>query len=144
MLYSFVPPVPGLTKQSARVQLDRHVMFAGSRRRAAAMVVSDLFLFFRFITLMSIISFTDRHRPIMKDEPESLALPAKKRKAYLITDTPAIGHIDIMGSNINPAQPSGKRHKLSSGASSQVRFDGVVLPPGLSAARVMRESMTTM
>jgi hypothetical protein len=45
---------------------------------------------------------------------------------------------------IDTAQPSGKRHKSSSGT-SQVRFDGVMVPPAPPAppARATRKSTRT-
>src|ERR1700683_3810900 len=137
-LYSSVPTVPGLTKLLARVRPDRHVIFAGSRRRAAAMVVSYHPSDLSFTSLMDIVSFTCRRRPTVKEEPKSPVQPPRKRKAYSTTDASSIGRIKILGSDINTAQPSGKHHKSSSGT-SQVRFDGVVVPPG-PPARATRKS----
>ena len=47
----------------------------------------------------------------------------------MTTDATFIGQIEILDYNIDTAQPSGKCHKSSSGT-SQVRFDGVMVPPG--------------
>ena len=124
-----MPTVPGLTKLLARVRPDRHVISAVSRRRAAAIVVSHHPSVLSFTSLIDIVSFTGRHRQTVKEEPKSPAQPPRKRKAYSTTDASSIGRIEILGSDIDTAQPSGKRHKSSSGT-SQVRFNGVVVPPG--------------
>src|SRR6202050_2732893 len=105
-LYSSVPTVPGLTKLLARVRPDRHVIFAGSRRRAAAMVVSYHPSDLSFTSLMDIVSFTGRRRPTIKEEPKSPVQPPRKRKAYSTRDA-SIGRIEILGSDIDTAQPSG-------------------------------------
>src|SRR6202050_4403195 len=139
-LYSSVPTVPGLTKLLAQVRPDRHVIFAGSRRRAAAMVVSYHPSDLSFTSLMDIVSFTGHRRLTIKEEPKSLVQPPRKRKAYLTTDASSIRRIEILGSNIDTAQPSGKRYKSSSGT-SQVRFNGIMVPPGPTTppARPMRK-----
>src|ERR1700691_3184553 len=137
-LHSFVPTVPGLTKLLARVRLDRHVISAGSRRRAAAMVVSHHPSVLSVTSLIDIVSFTGRRRQTIKEEPKSPAQPPRKRKAYSTTDASSIGRIEILGSDVDTAQPSGKRHESSSGT-SQVRFDGVMVPPG-PPARATRKS----
>src|SRR6202050_1101960 len=136
-LYSSVPTVPGLTKLLARVRPDRHVIFAGSRRRAAAMVVSYHPSDLSFTSLMDIVSFTGRRHPTVKEEPKSPVQPPQKHKAYSTTDASSIGHIEILGSDIDTAQPSGKRLKSSSGT-SQVRFDGIMVGPTALPARPMR------
>ena len=79
-------------------------------------------------SLIDIVSFTGRRRQTVKEEPKSPAQPPRKRKAYSTTDASSIGRIEILGSDVDTAQPSGKRHKSSSGT-SQVRFDGIVVPP---------------
>src|SRR6202050_4469094 len=136
--------MPRLTKLLARVRLDRHVIFARSRRRAAAMVVSYHPSVFSFTSLMDIVSFTGHHCPTVKEEPKSPVQPPQKCKAYSTTDASSIGRIEILGSDINTAQPSGKRHKSSSGT-FQVRFDGIMVPPGPPAppARKTRKSTRT-
>jgi hypothetical protein len=52
-----VPTAPGLTKLLVRVRPDKHAISAGSRRRAAAMVVSNYPSVFRITLLMDIVSF---------------------------------------------------------------------------------------
>lgn len=52
-----MPTAPGLMKLLVRVRPDKHVLFAGSRRRAAAMVVSNYPSVFRITLLMDIVSF---------------------------------------------------------------------------------------
>ena len=93
------------------------------------------------MTLISIVSFTGCHRPGIKEEPKSpTQTAAKKRKAYSTTDASAIGSIEsTAGFDLDPPQPAGKRQKLAAGSSSQVRFDGVAVPP----ARVTRRSART-
>ena len=95
-------------------------------------------------SLIDIVSFTGRRRQTVKEEPKSPAQPPRKRKAYSTTDASSIGRIEILGSDIDTAQPSGKRHKSSSGT-SQVRFDGIMVPPGPTAppARPTRKSTRT-
>ena len=95
-------------------------------------------------SLIDIVSFTGRRRQTVKEEPKSPAQPPRKRKAYSTTDASSIGRIEILGSNIDTTQPSGKRHKSSSGT-SQVRFDGIMVPPGPPAppARKTRKSTRT-
>ena len=63
---------------------------------------------------------------------------------YSTTDASSIGRIEILGSDVDTAQPSGKRHKSSSGT-SQVQFDGIVVPPGPTAppSRATRKSTRT-
>ena len=97
-----------------------------------------------FTSLMDIVSFTGRRRPTVKEEPKSPVQPPRKRKAYSTTDASSIGRIEILGSDIDTAQPSGKRLKSSSGT-SQVRFDGIMVPPGPTAppARPTRKSTRT-
>ena len=93
---------------------------------------------------MDIVSFTGRRCPTVKEEPKSPVQPPRKCKAYLTTDASSIGRIEILGSDIDTAQPSGKHHKSSSGT-SQVRFDGIVVPPGPTAppGRATRKSTRT-
>ena len=95
-------------------------------------------------SLIDIVSFTGRRRQTVKEEPKSPAQPPRKRKAYSTTDASSIGRIEILGSDVDTAQPSGKRHKSSSGT-SQVRFDGIVVPPGPTAppGRATRKSTCT-
>ena len=95
-------------------------------------------------SLIDIVSFTGRRRQTVKEEPKSPAQPPRKRKAYSTTDASSIGRIEILGSDVDTAQPSGKRHKSSSGT-SQVRFDGIMVPPGPPAppARKTRKSTRT-
>src|ERR1700683_5074159 len=100
-LYSSVPTVPRLTKLLARVRPDRHVIFAGSRRRAAAMVVSYHPSDWSFTSLMDIVPFTGHCRPTVKEEPKSPVQPPQKRKAYSTTDASCIRHIEILGSDID-------------------------------------------
>lgn len=109
------------------------------------MVVSYSLLALSFITLMSIVSFTGHHRLTVKEKPKSPAQPPRKWKACSTADASTIRCIKIMGSNIDPAQPSGKQHKLSSGTSSQVQFDGVMVPgPPTPAAMETRKSTCTI
>src|ERR1700692_142906 len=93
------------------------------------------------MTLISIVLFTGRRRPGIKEEPKSpTQTAAKKRKAYSTTDASAIGSIEsTAGFDLNPPQPARKRQKSAAGSSSQVRFDGVAVPP----ARVTRRSART-
>ena len=97
-----------------------------------------------FTSLMDIVSFTGRCRPTVKEEPKSPVQPPQKRKAYSTTDASSIGRIEILGSDVDTAQPSGERHKSSSGT-SQVRFDGIMVPAGPPAppARKTRKSTRT-
>jgi hypothetical protein len=81
---------------------------------------------------MDIVSFTGHCCPTVKEEPKSPVQPSRKRKAYSTTDASSIGHIKILGSDINTTQPSGKHHKSSSGT-SQVQFDGIMVPSGPTA-----------
>jgi hypothetical protein len=92
--------------------------------------------------LSILMSFTGRRRPVVKEEPKSPAQPTKKRKAYSATDTSTIGRLEIIGSDNDTPQPTGKRHKAFSGASSQVRFDGIVVPPA-PVIRPTRKSTRT-
>ena len=81
----------------------------------------------------------------IKEEPKSLGCAAtRKHKAYSTTDASTIGRIEILGPEIDTAQPSGKRHKASSGT-SQTRFDGIMVPPGPTPppARATRKSTRT-
>ena len=93
------------------------------------------------MTLISIVPFTGRCRPGIKEEPQSPTQPAtKKRKAYSTTDASAIGSIEsTAGFDLDPPQPAGKHQKSASGSSSQVRFDGVAVP----LARATRRSVRT-
>ena len=93
---------------------------------------------------MDIVSFTGRRRPTVKEEPKSPVQPPQKRKAYSTTDASSIGRIKILDSYIDTTQPSGKRQKSSSGT-SQVQFDGIVVPPGPTAppGRATRKSTRT-
>src|ERR1700683_5197818 len=95
--------------------------------------------------LMDIVSFTGRCHPTVKEEPKSLVQPPQKQKAYSTTDASSIRCIKILGSDINTAQPSGKHHKSTSGTSSQVQFDGIMVPPGPTTptTRAARKSMCT-
>ena len=88
-------------------------------------------------SLIDIVSFTGRRRQTVKEEPKSPAQPPRKRKAYSTTDASSIGRIEILGSDIDTAQPSGKRHKSAS--TSQVQFDGIMVP----ATRATRKSTRT-
>lgn len=108
------------------------------------MVVSHHPSVLSFTSLIDIVSFTGRRRQTVKEEPKSPAQPPRKRKAYSTTDASSIGRIEILGSDVDTAQPSGKRHKSSSGT-SQVRFDGIMVPPGPPAppARKTRKSTRT-
>lgn len=141
---SSVPTAPGLTKLLVRVQPDKHVIFAGSRRGAAATVVSNHPSDCSYTLLMSVFPFSGRRRPTIKKEPKSPVQPSRKRKAYSTTGANSIGRIEILESDIDIAPPSGKRHKSSSGT-SQVRFDGVMVPPVPPAppARATRKSART-
>ena len=104
------------------------------------MEVSFPLLLFRLMTLISIVSFTGRCHPGIKEELKSPTQPAaKKRKAYSTTDTSAIGSIEsTMGFDLNPPQPAGKRQKSAAGSSSQVQFDGVAVPPARATRRSAR------
>jgi len=86
---------------------------------------------------MDIVSFTGRRRPTVKEEPKSPVQPPQKHKAYSTTDASSIGRIKILDSYIDTTQPSGKRQKSSSGT-SQVRFDGIVVPPGRATRKSTR------
>ena len=102
------------------------------------MVVSHHPSVLSFTSLIDIVSFTGRCRQTVKEEPKYPVQQPRKCKAYSTTDASSIGRIEILGSDIDTAQPSGKHHKSSSGT-SQVRFDGVVVPPG-PPARATRKS----
>src|ERR1700728_1665156 len=100
-------------KPPARVQLDKPVISAGSKRGAAAMVVRVILLFFPCMTLINIVSFTGHHHPTIKEEPKSLTQPVtRKHNAYSTTNASSIRHIEsTMGFDFNPPQPTGKHHK---------------------------------
>ena len=88
------------------------------------------------MALMSMVSFTGRRRPMVKEEPKSPTQPAnKKRKAESTTDISAIGHTQTVSVALDPARPSGKRHKAAFGGPSRVRFDGITVPPAPKATR---------
>ena len=99
---------------------------------------------FSYTLLMSVFPFSGPCRPTIKKEPKSPVQPPRKRKAYLTTDANSIGRIEILEADINIVPPSGKCHKSSSGT-SQVRFDGVMVPPVPPAppARTTRKSART-
>jgi hypothetical protein len=88
------------------------------------------------MALMSMVSFTGRCRPMVKEEPKSPTQPAnKKHKAESTTDVSAIRHTQTVSVALNPTRPSGKRHKAAFGGPSQVRFNGITVPPTPKATR---------
>ena len=93
---------------------------------------------------MSVFPFSSRCHPTIKKEPKSPVQPSRKRKAYSTTGANSIGRIKILESDIDIAPPSRKRNKSSSGT-SQVQFDGVMVPPvpPAPAARATRKSART-
>jgi len=72
-------------------------------------------------------------KPTVKEEPKSPACPlGRKRKAFSTTDVNAIEFIEPVDDTvIKITQPSGKHVKTASGSSSQVQFEGIMIPKGM-------------
>jgi hypothetical protein len=89
--------------------------------------------------LICIGSFTGRRRPTVKEEPRSPA-QGKKRKANSVSDASSIGRSDATGFDFEATEPNGKRQKMASGSSTQVRFDGIMVPPVKAPRRSTRSA----
>ena len=80
---------------------------------------------------MDISLHTGRHccPAVVKKELKSLDTKnPSKHKAYSTTSVHPISHIDVFKGDFNTAPGSSKWQKTGSGAFTQVRFNGVVIP----------------
>jgi hypothetical protein len=75
----------------------------------------------------------------VKEEPRSPA-QGKKRKANSVSDASSIGRSDATGFDFEATEPNGKRQKMASGSSAQVRFDGIMVPPVKATRRSTRSA----
>ena len=86
-----------------------------------------------------------RHRPTaVKKEPKPPdTTNPSKRKVYSTAGAHPIGRIDAFEGDFDTAPGSSKRQKMASGASAQVRFDGVVVPNNQCTRTTRKSTRTT-
>jgi hypothetical protein len=65
----------------------------------------------------------------------------KKRKVYSTIDAQPIGRMDSVEDELDSNPANGKRQKTTTGAVSQVRFDGVKVLESAPSMQTTRKSM---
>jgi hypothetical protein len=93
---------------------------------------------------ISLHTVCHRHPAVVKKELKSPDTKnPSKRKAYSTTGAHPIGRIDVFEGNFYTAPGSSKWQKTGTGASAQVRFDGVVIPNNQHMKATRKSTRTT-
>jgi hypothetical protein len=113
----------------ARVRSDMRAIYAGRSKKAAATAVCTLFYVYMFTNISLFTGRRQTRDAAVKEEPKSPGKSApSKRKAYSITGSNPIGHIEPCDDELDPPQGSSKRQKTGTVGTPHVRFDGIMVP----------------